>query len=151
MLTLIYIYTIVYKKKIMFTLKEIIESKGLSQSEASRRIGVSRQAFSTLCNTKKYRVETLHKIMKGLNVVAITSEPDRHYFKLSVEESYKDLITLQAVKVAVQELANDNETQMYSDAVIVQVINNTYYLMKEKHPALNNNDLAVAIFLAFQK
>ncbi len=135
----------------MFTLKEIVESKGLSQSAAAKKIGVTRQAFSTLCKTNKYRVDTLQKIIQGLNVIAITSEPDRHYFKLSVEESYKDLLTLQAVKVAVKELANDNEMQMYFDPVIVQVINNTYYLMKEKYPKFNNNDLSVAIFLSFQK
>jgi len=130
----------------MYKLSQIPALLNMSSAEAARKIGVTRQAFKDMCEVKKFRLATLQKIMQGLNVIAITSEPE-HYFKLKIDKDIKDLLTLENIKVAVKELDNDSETLLYSNPIVVQAINNVYYDAKEKHPNLNSNDLAVCIFV----
>ena len=131
----------------MYKLSEIPALLNMSSAEAARKIGVSRQAFRDMCSVKKFRPATLLKIMRGLEVIAITSEPDQHYFKLKIEKSVKNLLTLENIKTAVKELDNDSETLLYANPIVTQAINNIYYNAKEKHPTLNSNDLAVIIFV----
>ena len=131
----------------MYKLSQIPALLNMSSAEAARKIGVSRQAFRDMCEVKKFRLVTLEKIMQGLDVIAITSEPDQHYFKLKIDKSVKDLLTLGNIKVAVKELDNDSETLLYANPIVTQAINNIYYNAKEKHPTLNSNDLAVIIFV----
>ena len=131
----------------MYKLSQIPALLNMSSAEAARKIGVSRQAFRDMCEVKRFRPATLLKIMQGLDVIAITSEPDQHYFKLKIDKSVKDLLTLGNIKVAVKELDNDSETLLYANPIVTQAINNIYYNAKEKHPTLNSNDLAVIIFV----
>ena len=131
----------------MYKLSEIPALLNMSSAEAARKIGVSRQAFRDMCEVKRFRPATLLKIMQGLDVIAITSEPDQHYFKLKIDKSVKNLLTLENIKIAVKELDNDSERELYCNALVVQAINNIYYNAKEKHPTLNSNDLAVIIFV----
>jgi len=129
----------------MYKLSEIPALLNMSSAEAARKIGVTRQAFRDMCEVKKFRLRTLEKIMQGLDVIAITSEPE-HYFKLKIDKSVKDLLTLENIKTAVKELDNDSERELYSNPIVVQAINNVYYDAKEKYPNLSSNDLAVIIF-----
>ena len=131
----------------MYKLSQIPALLNMSSAEAARKIGVSRQAFRDMCEVKKFRLVTLEKIMRGLDVIAITSEPDQHYFKLTIDKDIKKMLTLKNIKTAVKELDNDSERELYSNALVVQAINNVYYNAKEKHPTLNSNDLAVIIFV----
>jgi len=131
----------------MYKLLQIPALLNMSSAQAARKIGVSRQAFRDMCSVKKFRFETLEKIMRGLDVIAITSEPDQHYFKLKFDKDIKDLLTLENIKIAVAELDNDSETLLYANPIVTQAINNIYYNAKEKHPTLNSNDLAVIIFV----
>lgn len=134
----------------MYKLSEIPALLYMSSAEAARKIGVSRQAFRDMCEVKKFRLVTLEKIMRGLDVIAITSEPEQHYFKLKIDKSVKDLLTLKNIKIAVAELDNDSERELYHNPIVVQAINNVYYNAKEKHPTLNSNDLAVAIYVSLK-
>ncbi len=131
----------------MYKLSQIPALLNMSSAQAARKIGVSRQAFRDMCEVKKFRPATLLKIMRGLDVIAITSEPDQHYFKLKIDKSVKNLLTLENIKIAVAELDNDSETLLYCNALVVQAINNVYYDAKEKYPKLSSNDLAVIIFV----
>ena len=131
----------------MYKLSEIPALLNMSSAEAARKIGVSRQAFRDMCSVKKFRLETLEKIMRGLDVIAITSEPNQHYFKLTIDKDIKKMLTLENIKTAVKELDNDSETLLYSNALVVQAINNVYYDAKEEYPKLSSNDLAVIIFV----
>ena len=131
----------------MYKLSQIPALLNMSSAQAARKIGVSRQAFRDMCEVKRFRPATLLKIMQGLDVIAITSEPDQHYFKLKIEKSIKNLLTLENIKIAVAELDNDSERELYANPIVVQAINNVYYDAKEKHPNLNSNDLAVCIFV----
>ena len=131
----------------MYKLSEIPALLNMSSAQAARKIGVSRQAFRDMCSVKKFRLETLEKIMRGLDVIAITSEPDQHYFKLTIDKDIKKMLTLKNIKTAVKELDNDSETLLYANPIVTQAINNIYYNAKEKHPTLNSNDLAVIIFV----